>query len=131
MTHTYLVEDFLCEDLVSLRIQILGRYPQFVRNLMNSPSAEVRFMINIVQNDVRSRTCENIKYLSNLINDNCLVMTTYKVKQMLPRKVTPPIELYRKSLLSFLLDVRIERPHLHLGLGKQYIEDLIYSLCAT
>ena len=33
MTHTYLVEDYFCPNLVSLRNQILGRYASFAQKL--------------------------------------------------------------------------------------------------
>ena len=42
-TFTYLVEGFLAADFTSLRNQVLSRYPGFFRNLLNSPSKEVKY----------------------------------------------------------------------------------------
>ena len=43
-TFTYLVEGHLAKDSVPLRNMVLGRYPAFVRRLLNSSSTEVRLM---------------------------------------------------------------------------------------
>ena len=47
-TFTYLVEGFFAAGHMSLRNQVLSRYPSFVQNLLNSPSREVRLLANIV-----------------------------------------------------------------------------------
>ena len=46
-TFTYLVEGFLAKDHISLRNQVLSRYPSFVQNLLSSPSKEIRLLANI------------------------------------------------------------------------------------
>ena len=130
-THTYLIEDFLCEDLPSLRKQILSRYPNFIRKLQNSPSFEVRFMLSMVKNDQRSITSQNIKYISRLIDDDCLSIATWKLRQMIPRIITPVNEHYRRCLLSTLLDVRHRRTSSNLGLSKEQADGMIVSLCIT
>ena len=88
-THTYLIEDYLCEDMPSLKSQILSRYPNFIRKLQNSPSFEIRFMLNMVKDDPRSNTNLNIRHISNLIDDNCMKVANWKLRQMIPRKMTP------------------------------------------
>ena len=55
-TFTYLVEGYLAKDFVSLRNQILGRYPSFFQKLLKSPSKEIRLLANIVGRDPRSNT---------------------------------------------------------------------------
>ena len=62
-TFTYIVEGFLAENQITLRNQILGRYPGFFRNLLNSPSKEVRILARLVSKDPRLITCKNLKYL--------------------------------------------------------------------
>ena len=65
-TFTYLVEGYLAADQTSLRNQVLSRYPGFYRNLLNSPSKEVRILARLVANDPRSNTCKNLRYLKEL-----------------------------------------------------------------
>jgi hypothetical protein len=55
-TFTYMVEGFLAKDQVSLRNQILSRYPGFYRKLLLSPSKEVRMLLRMVDSDQRSTT---------------------------------------------------------------------------
>ena len=62
-TYTYMVEGFLACSQVSLRIQILSRYPAFYRKLLVSPSREVRMLSKMVSADPRSPTCRNLKYI--------------------------------------------------------------------
>ena len=65
-TYTYLVEGYLAKDFVSLRNQILGRYPAFFQKLLNSPSKEIRLLANIVSRDPRSTTSKNLVYIKQL-----------------------------------------------------------------
>ena len=130
-THTYLIEDFLCEDLPSLRKQILSRYPNFIRKLQNSPSFEIRFMFSMIRNDQRSITSQNISHISRLINDNCMSIANWRLRQMIPRSVIPTNEHYRRSLLATLLEAKQRRTFLDLGLSKQQTEEMILSLCIT
>ena len=65
-TFTYLVEGHLAAGHTSLRNQILSRYSGFYRNLLNSPSREVRIFTRIVSADPRSPTYSNLKYLQKM-----------------------------------------------------------------
>ena len=47
-TFTHLVEGFLAFSQVSLRNQILLRYPGFYRKLLVSPSREVRIFLQVI-----------------------------------------------------------------------------------
>ena len=105
-TFTYLIEGLLCNDLVTLRNQILSRYPGFVRKLLASPSKEVRFLAKNVMKDQRSNTARNLSFLENIANINVVKYATWKVKQMLTVKVVPTSENWRESLLSALLEAR-------------------------
>ena len=84
-TFTYLVEGFFAADNTSLRNQVLSRYPGFFRNLLNSPSREVRILAGIVSKDPRSTTCSNLNYLENVTKVNQLqVYSATRVRQALP-----------------------------------------------
>ena len=106
MTHTYLVEDYFCVSLVSLRNQILGRYASFAQKLKNSPSAEIRFLSDILENDARSQLCLNLHYLSELTQVNPMTTDKWTFKSILPRNALPQIEQWRSRWLDLLLEVR-------------------------
>ena len=65
-TFTYLVEGYFAAGQTSLRNQVLSRYSGFFRNLLQSPSREVRVLARIVSSDPRSTTCVNLRYLQKL-----------------------------------------------------------------
>ena len=59
-THTYLVDNFLCSGLSSVRADILSRYLKFVQGLKMSPSREVTVMCGVVEGDVTTTTGQNL-----------------------------------------------------------------------
>ena len=65
-TFAYLVQGFFSRGHMTLRNQVLSRYPGFVQSLLNSPSKEVRLLTNIVVRNPKSTTYKNIKYIENL-----------------------------------------------------------------
>ena len=65
-TFTYLVEGHLAAGHTSLRNQVLSRYSGFYRNLLSSPSKEVRILARTVSDDPRSTTCSNLRYLQKM-----------------------------------------------------------------
>ena len=130
-THTNLVEDLLSGDLPCLRIQTFSKYPEFVRKLIDAPSQEIRFMINLVKSDARSQTCKNLRYLSNLIDDNCLKISSWSLKDLFPRNVIPQNESYKKSLLTFLLEKRLQKQYQDMGMNREQLDSMIFSLCCT
>ena len=131
-THTFLVEDFFCSQYVSLRNQVYGRYPKFVNKLRCSPSKEVRFLINLVLNDPKSKTCQNLIFLNGLTNQNdCLLTPYFDFKQLLPRKTTPPNESWRTSLLELLLEVKESGDLSRLNANDSQVDEMIDSLLIT
>ena len=62
-TFTYLVEGYFAAGLVTLRQQVISRYPGFFRNLLSSPSKEVRLLSRPVASDPRSTTFTNLRYV--------------------------------------------------------------------
>ena len=62
-TFRYLMEYFLAKDQLSLRNQILRRYPGFYRKIQMSPRKEVRMMVSLIYKDPRSTTFQNFRYL--------------------------------------------------------------------
>ena len=103
----------------------------FIQNLKDSQSAEARFMINLVQNDPKSRTFQNIKFLNEISQDNCMTVSQFEWRQILPRKTLPPNESWRISWLGTLLNVRKTKDFSSLNLNEQQAEEMLISLCIT
>ena len=130
-THCYLVHDYFCKDLISLKRNILGRYPKFLFKLQMSPSIEIRLMYKLVISDPRSTTCKNKKYLNQITNSNILKNSFWKTKSLLPKLVIPNSESWRIGLLTTLLASRIEKNPNKLNLSAQHLDQMLHSLCIS
>ena len=53
-TYTYLVENVLASNFISLRHQVYGRFVNYFQGLFKSSSREVRHLARIVSRDIRS-----------------------------------------------------------------------------
>ena len=114
----------------SLRNQILSRYPAFVRQLLQSPSKEVRVLARLVSSDPRSTTCSNLKYLQEMTGlTHPQYFSSARVKVELPTKLVPGSERWRIGLLDNLLKLKMER-FLKVEDSKA-ICAMIDSLCST
>jgi hypothetical protein len=129
-TFTYLVEGHFAAGHTSLRNQILSRYSGFYRNLINSPSKEVRILARIVSGDPRSSTCSNLRYLQKMTGlSQPQFFSSAKVKIALPVKQVPESEKWRLGLLDNLLKMKKEK-YLRVEDSKS-ICAMIDSLCNT
>ena len=128
-THTNLVENFFCNGFMSLRNQVLSRYHKFVLKLSESPSKEVRFLVNLVKFDKRSITGLNVAYVSDLCKFNVMRLANWRVKKLLPK--ASRIEPWRSGLLSSLLSCRWDRSWSQLNLDRTQCEEMISSLCIS
>ena len=109
-TFTYLVEGFFASSHTSLRNQVLSRYPGFYRNLLKSPSREVRILARIVSNDPRSSTCANLKYLKEMTKlPQPQFYSAPRVRLALPVQQVPESEKWRLGLLTSLMKVQREK----------------------
>ena len=109
-TFTYLVEGYFAEQQTSLRNQILGRYPGFIRGLMTSPSKEVRMLVRVVRDDPRSHTCLNLRYLRQMTGlQEVDRYASWRVKAALGRKTVPENEKWRIGLLTTLLKMKMDK----------------------
>ena len=131
MTHTYLVEDYFCPNLVSLRNQILGRYTNFVQKLKSSPSKEIRFLSDILENDARSQLCLNLRYLSELTNVNPVTTDKWTFKSLLPRNSLPQREQWRIRWIDLLLDARRNKTFYELNMTETRCNSMLESLCIS
>ena len=130
-THINLIEQYFCSDMLSLRRQVLARYPNFVRKLLDSPSFEIRFLANIALSDMRSPTCRNLSYLNEITKLNVLSEPKWKVKLALPYQSKDKPEPWRISLLTTLLECRFSGNYGNLNSDKDTVNDMIKSLCIS
>ena len=129
-TFTYLVEGFLAKDQTSLRNQILSRYPGFYRKLQMSPIKEVRMLVNMVENDPRSTTCQNLRYLRKVTNlDNAEQYSSWRIREELPKKSVPEAEKWRLGLLTKLMAMK-QNQYMEVQDSKR-ITAMVESLCST
>ena len=131
MTHVWLVEGYFCEKFQSLRNQIFGRYPKFVKKLLDSPNKEIRFLSRMLISDRRSQLNKNIFHLNQITNVNVLEYPVHKYKQLLPRKIVPNSEQWRLSLLTTLLKSRQTKDYTFLNLNKSKCQAMLDSLCSS
>ena len=114
---------------MSLRNQVLSRYHTFVLKLSESPSKEVRFLVNLVKFDKRSITGLNVAYVSDLCKFNVMRLANWRVKKLLPK--ASRIEPWRSGLLSSLLSCRWDKSWSQLNLDRTQCEEMITSLCIS
>ena len=129
-TFTYLVEGFLASSQVTLRNQILSRYPGFYRKLLVSPSREVRMLAKMVSTDPRSSTCKNLKFLRTVAkHEQVEWFSSWRVRELLPVKSVPENEKWRLGLLTHLMEMRLDK-YLEVKDSKQ-ICAMVDSLSST
>ena len=131
MTHTYLVENYFCDNLKSLKNQVLGRYANFARKLQSSPSREIRFMYAILVNDARSQLYSNLNYLRQLTNVDPVTTNICEFKSLLPRELLPQIEQWRIRWLNVLLEARRTNNFSALNIDKDMCNSMLDSICIT
>ena len=79
----------------------MSRYPDFFRNLLSSPSKEVRMLAKMVSSDPRSNTCKNLRYLRELTNfEQGEQYSSWCIRESLPVKKVPKNEMWRLGLLT-------------------------------
>ena len=129
-TFTYLVEGFFAASQCTLRNQILGRYPGFYRNLLASPSREVRMLAKMVSDDPRSTTCKNLRYLREMTGlEQAEQYSSWRVRESLPVQQVPKTEMWRTGLLTKLMELRSAK--YHEVLDNKRICAMLDSLCST
>ena len=129
-TFTYLVEGHFADDQTTFRNQVLSRYPSFFRNLLSSPSREVRILARIVSSDPRSTTYGNLRYIKQLTGlGQPEHYSSARVRGALPVKEVPECEKWRLGLITNLFKMKNER-YLRVEDSKS-ICAMLDSLCST
>ena len=128
----YLVESYFCSDYVSLRNQIYARYSSFVKKLRESPSFEIKVLSALFIDDARSKTCQNIRFLSELTEVDIVQSDKATVKSLLPRATIPPLDTWRTRLLDLFMEARTNVGYRNsFNVSETYVKEMISSLCSS
>ena len=128
-THTYLVDNLLLAKFLSVKQQLVGRFINFVRRLMNSSSPEVCVVANMVARCARSTTGKNLKNIERETGMDPWTNQSWSVQQAIQRREVPGGEGWRIQYLAKLLNARLEMEAESEDLEE--INDIINSLCSS
>ena len=124
-----MVEGYFAKNHVTLRNQVLSRYPGFFQGLLKSPSKEVKLLANVVSRDPRSNTFQNLKYVKTLSGLSPWDYSSTRIKIELPVQKVPDSDGWRIGLLTNLLKMREDKNVL--VEDTTHICAMVDSLCST
>ena len=132
-THTYFL-DYLSGGMVSVRRDILGRYPGFYRSLLRSPSREVNILARIVAKDIRTTTASNLRLLEEETGGlTWAASAAITRKKLISEPGVPEEDSWRVPYLGKLLEERDRLKYQGLEGSKEVevVQSLIDSLCTN
>ena len=107
-THTYLVEDVLAKDYLTVKQQLVGRYTNFFRSLLKSKNMEICVVANMVGRCAQSTTGGNLIRVHRETGQDPWKEPAWKVRDGITRAEVPPQEGYRVQYLRKLITARSE-----------------------
>ena len=107
-THTFLVDNLLVNQFFTVKQQLVGRYVNFVKQLLNSSSPEVCVVANIVGRCARSTTGRNLLNIERETQLDPWTSESWMVRSAVPRSEVPAMQGWRVQYLGKLLDARLE-----------------------
>ena len=124
------MDELLCCDLSSARMDILARYAKFVRGLLLSPSMEVAVMANVARRDIRTVTGSNCALILRETGMSPVSCCIGKLKQVLKLRITtaPDTDRWRLEYLGKLLTQRGEASYMAETAEVLRLSSLIDSL---
>ena len=128
-THTYLLDNLLVANFLSVKQQLVGRYINFVRNLINSSSPEVCVVSSMVARCARSTTGKNLKNIERETGMDPWTDQSWRIQEAIQRREVPKGEGWRIQYLAKLLDARLEMKDQCQDLEE--INSIIDSLCSS
>ena len=128
-THTYFLEHMLGTGFSHIRTDIIGRFCNYFKRMLESTSGEVRILANIVGRDVRSTTGKNLWNIKNETGLDVWECSTHEVKKYLNevKSDVPLRDQWRPAFLAKLLIERGEKSYQ--GEDVDELTELIDSLC--
>ena len=128
-THTFFIDGLLGSGLPSIRQQILGRYPKFVKSLLDSPSLEVAVVARVVSRDAKTTTGRNVLNIKLETSYDVLSAPPSQIKSLFSSVSLSPPANWKLYLLDKYIKLRKEIDSK--CEDTDYINDLINSLCSS
>ena len=128
-THTYLVEDVLAKDFLTVKQQLVGRFIGFFRGLLTSQSPEVQIVANMVGRCALSTTGSNLLKINRETGHDPWVEQSWKIQQSVTRAEVPLQDAFRVQYLKKLITARMDKKSK--ALETDEIDRLIDSLCSS
>ena len=128
-TYTYLVENTLAENFVSLKKQVYSRFIKFFQNLFCSSSKEVRHLARIVSRDPRSTLYRNIHHIEQISGLSPWNFSNWRILKKIENAMVPPNNEWRMTFLMKLLSTRLQKSSLLED--TSHLTEMIDSLCNT
>ena len=88
-THTFIVENLLARDFLTVKQQLVGRFVNFLKSLLLSKSPEVKIMANIAGRCARSTTGKNLLNIQIETSLDPWVTPAWKVRAAVEKSSVP------------------------------------------
>ena len=128
-TYTYLVENSLARNFVSLKKQVYSRFIKFFQNLFCSSSKEVRHLDRILSRDARSTLYRNIQHVQEISGMSPWDFANWRILEKVENAAVPPNNEWRMTMLMKLLSIRLQKSALLEDTSQ--LTQMIDSLCNT
>ena len=128
-THTFIVENLLARDFLTVKQQLVGRFVNFFKSLLLSKSPEVKMMANIAGRCARSTTGKNLLNIQIKTSLDPWVTPARKVRAAVEKSSVPVNEKWRLQYLMKLIEARQEMKAT--SENTDDVTTLIDSLCSS
>ena len=121
-THTYLVEDVLAKDYLTVKQQLVGRFTNFFKSLLNGKSMEICLVANMVGRCAQSITGGNLIRIHRETGQDPWKEPAWKVRDGITRAEVP---IQEKKLITARTELRSK------ALETTEVDGLIESLSSS
>ena len=128
-THTYLVENVLAKDFLTVKQQLVGRFTKFFERLRKSISPEVQVVANILGRCARSITGSNLKRIQQETGLDPWLAPHWKIRSKIVKSPTKQEDAFRAQYLRKLLEARFHAKEE--CQNTEELTSLINSLCSS
>ena len=105
-THKNIAESLV--KMTTMREEIMARGVRFIRNILSSPSMEVRVVGRLLLNDVRSTIGSNLDTINKCVGGQSLIFSGGRIRDILSSKRLQCVDTEEISDLRMLLETRFQ-----------------------
>ena len=128
-TKTFIVEHYLAEGFDPVMKELYCRYVNFLKNLRTSSSYEVKYLFEIVSNDIQSNTGRNIYKIQRETGINPCKVNSSSLRNIPMKTEIPEQDEWRIPLVDKLLNKRaVLESNME---DTDEVENLINGICST